>query len=242
MLERPGRPPARGRGGPGAGVPLVPVLAALVALALGLAPRRSSGAGGRGRRPDRDSGAGVAPPEPPRPVGAPARARPDGRPAVPASCAGGPRGRPARRAARTSPTSTGSAARVSRAARTGRRRVPSGARPGPHHGALGGWLGGVASRWAARPRPIIRRREPSTSTTPDLLRQLDAAHRPRVHDDRGRHPRAPSPAARRGDVLPHRRRRARVEGRTGSAQEQGLDPYEYARPDRRAPGESCPGA
>ena len=45
-----------------------------------------------------------------------------------------------------------------------------------------------------------------------LLRELDASHRPRVHDDRGRHPRAPSSAARRGDVLSHGSRRARGQG------------------------------
>ena len=46
----------------------------------------------------------------------------------------------------------------------------------------------------------------------DLLRQLDAAHRSRVHDGDGRHARPLPPAARGGDVLPHRRRRARDEG------------------------------
>jgi hypothetical protein len=49
----------------------------------------------------------------------------------------------------------------------------------------------------------------------DLLRQRDAAHRPRVHDACRRRGRAASPAARRGDLLPHRDRRARLEGATG---------------------------
>ena len=65
----------------------------------------------------------------------------------------------------------------------------------------------------------------------DLLRQLDASHRPRVHDDHGRHPRAPSQAARGGDVLPHGSRRARGQGRPcrggGGAHTAGV-----RRPDR----------
>ena len=62
---------------------------------------------------------------------------------------------------------------------------------------------------------------------PDLLRQLDAAHRPRVHDDRGRRRRAPPPPARRRDVLPDRDRRARAKVARVAA-EQGLEPKEYA--------------
>ena len=50
---------------------------------------------------------------------------------------------------------------------------------------------------------------------PDLLRERQAAHWPRVHDDRRGHPRAASSPARRGDLLPHRRRRARDEGLAG---------------------------
>ena len=46
----------------------------------------------------------------------------------------------------------------------------------------------------------------------DLLREQHAAHRACLHDLRGRHPRSASKAARRGDVLPHGRRRARDEG------------------------------
>ena len=49
----------------------------------------------------------------------------------------------------------------------------------------------------------------------DLLRERQAAHWPRVHHDRGRHPRAASSSARRRDLLPHRRRRARDEGLAG---------------------------
>ena len=46
-----------------------------------------------------------------------------------------------------------------------------------------------------------------------LLRELHAAHRPRVHDDRGRHPRATPAPAWGGHVLPDGRGRACVEGR-----------------------------
>ncbi|MSO95221.1 MAG: M23 family metallopeptidase [Thermoleophilia bacterium] len=49
----------------------------------------------------------------------------------------------------------------------------------------------------------------------DLLRQLDAAHRARLHDDCGGHPRAEPATAWRRDVLSDRRRRARREGRPG---------------------------
>ena len=55
----------------------------------------------------------------------------------------------------------------------------------------------------------------------DLLRQLDAAHRPRVHDDRGRHPHAPSQAARRRDVLPHRDRTSTPPRSTGWPRSRG---------------------
>jgi hypothetical protein len=51
----------------------------------------------------------------------------------------------------------------------------------------------------------------------DLLREQHASHRACLHDLRRRHPRAASEAARRRDVLPHRRRRARDEGRQGGA-------------------------
>ena len=44
-------------------------------------------------------------------------------------------------------------------------------------------------------RPIIGFGEPLLLDHTDLLRELDPAHRARVHDDRGRHPRAPSRAA-----------------------------------------------
>ena len=49
----------------------------------------------------------------------------------------------------------------------------------------------------------------------DLLREQHAPHRACLHDLRRRHPRPSSEAARRRDVLPHRRRRARDEGVPG---------------------------
>ena len=81
-------------------------------------------------------------------------------------------------------------------------------------------------------RPIIDRGESLLPDHPDLLRQLDPAHRARLHDDCGGHPRAPSPPARRGRVPSHRDRRARGEGAPGRrgarAGRQGV-----RRPDRR---------
>src|SRR5918992_2511658 len=65
-----------------------------------------------------------------------------------------------------------------------------------------------------------------------LLRQRHAAHRARVHHDRGGHPRAPSSAARRGDVLPHRGRRARGQGGAGGCGA-GSRAARIRRPDRR---------
>ena len=44
--------------------------------------------------------------------------------------------------------------------------------------------------------PIMNSGEQVLHHDTDLLRQLDASHRPRVHDDRGRHPRAPHAPAR----------------------------------------------
>ncbi len=69
----------------------------------------------------------------------------------------------------------------------------------------------IAAQVARKAAPIIEGDELLPDNT-HLLRQLDAAHRPRVHDDRGRHPRPPSQAAGGGDVFPDRRRRARRQG------------------------------
>src|SRR5918994_456843 len=76
---------------------------------------------------------------------------------------------------------------------------------------LAAGVAGIAARIARRAAPIIDGDELLPDDT-DLLRQLDAPHRPRVHDDHGRHLRPPSQAARGGDVLPHGRRRARRQG------------------------------
>jgi hypothetical protein len=67
----------------------------------------------------------------------------------------------------------------------------------------------------------------------DLLRQLDASHRPRVHDDRGRHPHAPSQAARRRDVLLDGDGRARLQGLPGGGGA-GARPEDLRRSDRRS--------
>jgi murein DD-endopeptidase MepM/ murein hydrolase activator NlpD len=88
---------------------------------------------------------------------------------------------------------------------------------------------GTARRSPRRPAPIMERDVLLRHDT-DLLRERQAAHRSRVHDDRGGHPGAPSPAARRGDLLPHRRRRARDQGvaRGGGA---GTERSGVRRPD-----------
>ena len=75
-------------------------------------------------------------------------------------------------------------------------------------------------------------------TTPIYYVNSTPAHRARVHDDRGRHPRPASPPARRRDVLPHGRGRACGRRSRGSPTREGLTPQEYA--DRSsAPGASC---
>ena len=65
-----------------------------------------------------------------------------------------------------------------------------------------------------------------------LLRERGAAPGPRLHDDRGRHPRPAPPPARRGGVLPHGHRRARRAGREGRRARGGL--AEGARRPQRA--------
>src|SRR5438093_6243377 len=68
---------------------------------------------------------------------------------------------------------------------------------------------------SAEATPIIASNVALLPDNTDLLRELDPAHRARVHDDRRRHPRAASPPARRRDVLPDRERRERIEERSG---------------------------
>ena len=65
----------------------------------------------------------------------------------------------------------------------------------------------------------------------DLLRELDPAHRARVHDDCGGHPCPPPASAWRRNVLPDRGRRARREGRT-RRRGAGLVAAGVRRPDR----------
>src|SRR6266566_543802 len=68
----------------------------------------------------------------------------------------------------------------------------------------------------------------------DLLRELDPAHRARVHDDRRRHPRPASPPARRRDLLPDRDGRERHEERTRGGGG-WCRPEDVRRPARRGP-------
>jgi hypothetical protein len=95
---------------------------------------------------------------------------------------------------------------------------------------IGAAAAAVAARVAQRAAPIIDGDELLPDDT-HLLRQLDAAHRARVHDDRGRHPRAPSQAARGGDLLPHGSRRARGQGVAGGCGRGSLAAG-VRRPDR----------
>jgi hypothetical protein len=105
-------------------------------------------------------------------------------------------------------TRAGAAARAVAVAKAPRRRRPI---PVALLLALAA-LGAVTAAWKAV--RIIHR----SDVLPDdahLLRELDAPHRARVHDDRRRHPRPASAAARRGHVLPHGHGRARLEGVSG---------------------------
>ena len=87
--------------------------------------------------------------------------------------------------------------------------------------ALGATLGIVVLRHrrAGLARRVIRRATPIISGDAllpdhtDLLRELDPAHRARVHDHRRGHRRPASPPARRRDLLPHGRGRACGQGR-----------------------------
>src|SRR5581483_9086189 len=70
----------------------------------------------------------------------------------------------------------------------------------------------------------------------DLLRELDPAHRARVHDDRRRHPRPASPSARRGDVLLDGRGRARGQGCAGGGRAGAHAPRVHGRHRRGLAG------
>ena len=87
-----------------------------------------------------------------------------------------------------------------------------------------GWI--LGRRVLREPLPIIDAHAVLRDDT-DLLRELEAPYRARVHDDRCRHPRPALPATRRGHVFPDGGGRACVEGRR-VAEEQGLAPKEYA--------------
>ena len=95
--------------------------------------------------------------------------------------------------------------------------------------------GAVALLGLRRRAPIISRDELLPDDT-DLLRQLDAAHRPCLHHGRGGHPRAPSPPARRGDLLPDRGRRACGQGRAGRRRARALAPGVHRSHRRRVAG------
>ncbi|MBA3787926.1 MAG: peptidoglycan DD-metalloendopeptidase family protein [Actinobacteria bacterium] len=94
---------------------------------------------------------------------------------------------------------------------------------------LVGWTAAILVR---RRRPPIISGDELLPDDPDLLRERQAAHRPCVHDDGSRHPRAPSPTAGRGDVLPDRSRRACGQGRAGRRRA-GTRPQGVRRSHRR---------
>jgi hypothetical protein len=98
--------------------------------------------------------------------------------------------------------------------------------------------------WAAgarKPAPIIDSNVALLPDNPDLLRELDPAHRARVHDDRRRHPGATSSATRQRDVLPDRERRERIEERA-SCRRRGRGPEGVRRSTRRGALAPSPGA
>jgi hypothetical protein len=104
--------------------------------------------------------------------------------------------------------------------------------------ALFGWRRRRGSV-AGDPAPIIAGNVALLPDNADLLRELDPAHRARVHDDCGGHPRPPSQAARRRDVLLDRNGRERLEecpgGRAGRCR-----PEDVRRPPRRGGLASAP--
>ena len=87
---------------------------------------------------------------------------------------------------------------------------------------------GIAHRYrACEPLPV---------TTPIYYVNARPAPRPRVHDDRRRRRRAAHAPARRGRLLPHGHRRARLQRRAQRAAEEGITPQEFVdRSSRRLP-------
>jgi hypothetical protein len=96
---------------------------------------------------------------------------------------------------------------------------------------VGGATAVLALRRRRKAAPIMARNALLRHDA-DLLRERPAAHRARLHDDRGRHPRATSPPARGRHVLPDGGGRARDEGMAcgGAA---GAERAGVRRPDRR---------
>src|SRR6266540_882783 len=151
----------------------------------------------------------------------PARPLDHRRPVAPAAPSLAPSGR----AERPLPTTT---------ATTERRRSPAdaGAVLALAAALVAGACCALRGRGGLRPPLTIEEGDALLHHDTDLLRQLDAAHRPRVHDDRGRHPDAASPAARRRDVLPDGGGRACGQGRARSRRA-GARSEGVRRPDRR---------
>ena len=79
-------------------------------------------------------------------------------------------------------------------------------------------------------------------TTPIYYVNATPAHRARVHDDRRGRPRPAPPAARRGDVLPHRHRRACARRWTASPRSRGSTRRRTSTRSSRSTGASCPSA
>src|SRR6266540_1161518 len=183
--------------------------------------------------PVAEPGPPVTPDEPPAPAPEPAPSSlPRGRwPSAPVVVTGGaeapaaPSLAPSGRAERPLPTTT---------ATTERRRSPAdaGAVLALAAALVAGACCALRGRGGLRPPLTIEEGDALLHHDTDLLRQLDAAHRPRVHDDRGRHPDAASPAARRRDVLPDGGGRACGQGRARSRRA-GARSEGVRRPDRR---------
>ena len=153
-----------------------------------------------------------------------------------------------------------------RRATGGRPPVPTPRRPAPSHGVRGLLAGqrSAGSRCCsgAGPRRSRRRRPPALAARArrdpapiisgdallpdhtDLLRELDPAHRARVHDHRRGHRRPASPPARRRHLVPDGCGRARGQGgarrRRSRGSRRGSTPTRSSPPGRRCRGGSTP--
>ena len=121
---------------------------------------------------------------------------------------------------------------------TPRRRVAPWAPLAAALGLLGTAGLALSRRSGARVAPPIIDSDALLPDDTDLLRERQAPHRPRVHDDRGRRPDAPSPAARRPDVASHGCRRARARRWPGWRRSRGSSPRSTPTASS-APGASC---